>query len=125
MLLSWNGASAIDSILRRSMFLLRGRQLGLQWCDRVEQIVISVYNIVFIIAIYVWINLPPSLLASLAQPSYLEDWVCLAVRDDCSAQHIKSGYTGQRLSWVYLSIAGSALEVRVYSGKTVDFHSSG
>jgi hypothetical protein len=30
---------------------------------------------------------------SLAQPSYLEAWVCLAIRDYCLAQHIKSAYS--------------------------------
>jgi hypothetical protein len=83
----------VGTIFRHSMYLLRGRQLVLRQRDRVEQIVISVYNIVLLVVIYVWIDQSLYFRASLAQPSYLEAWVCLAIRDYCLAQRIKSAYS--------------------------------
>jgi hypothetical protein len=81
------GASVVaTTLVRRSMFLLRGHQLGLRRRDRVKQIVISVYNILFIVVIYVWIDQSLYFLASLAQPSYLEVGVHLAICDYCLAQ---------------------------------------
>jgi hypothetical protein len=82
----------VVTIFRRSIYLLRGRQLGLRRRDRVKKIAISVYNIVLVIIIYVWIDQSLYFLASLAQPSYLEAWVC-AIRDYCLAQCIKSEYS--------------------------------
>jgi hypothetical protein len=88
------------TILCSSMYLLRGRQLGLRRCDRVEQIVISVYNIVLVVVIYVWIDQSLYFRASLAQPSYLEAWVCLAIHNYCLAQCIKSAYSCLGLTFV-------------------------
>jgi hypothetical protein len=81
------------TLVRRSMSLLCGRQLGLRRCDGVKQIVISVYNILFVAAIYVWIDQSLYFLVSLAQPSYLEARVHLAIHDHCLAQRIKSAYS--------------------------------
>jgi hypothetical protein len=89
-----------------------GRQLGLRWRDRVKQIVVSIYNIVFIVVIYVWINLFPCFLVSLAQPCYLEDWVCLAICDDCLAQRIKSGYTILGPTFVFCMFVGRGVSFR-------------
>jgi hypothetical protein len=118
----------VGTVFRRSMYLLRGRQLGLRWRERVEQIVISIYNIVLVVVIYVWIDQSLYFRASLAQPSYLEAWVyawrfaIIAWRNELN-WHLPAWV--QRLSSVCLSIAGSAFEVRVYWGQTVEFHSSG
>jgi hypothetical protein len=67
----------VGTIFRCSMYLLRGRQMGLRRCDRVEKIVISVYNIVLVVVIYIWIDQSLYFRVSLAQPSYLEAWVFL------------------------------------------------
>jgi hypothetical protein len=85
----------VGTIFRRSMYLLRGRQLGLRRRKRVKQIVISVYNIVLVLVLIldVWIDQSLYFRASLAQLSYLEAWVCLAIRDYCLAQRIKSAYS--------------------------------
>jgi hypothetical protein len=83
----------VGTIFRHSMYLLRGRQLGLRRRDQVEKIVISVHNIVLVVVIYVWIDQSLYFTASLAQPSYLEAWVCLAIRDYYLAHRIKSAYS--------------------------------
>ena len=97
-------------IAPRSMHLSGGRQLCWRRRDRVEQIVISVYNFVLVVSIYVWIDLTLHFLASLAQPFYLEAGICPAIRYYCLAQRIKSAYPilvpTVAIGWIVLCSVG-------------------